>query len=223
MTKVGALLWATKALLLDFDGPVCSVFAGYPPPIVAEQLRQTLLSLGVDGKSLDGVEDPLALLRWVADNRPELARAADDVLRSAEQKAVGTATPTSGIGDVIAAARRTGRSIAIVSNNSDVAIRDYLDSQKIDVATVIGRPYAAPGRMKPNPDLVFCAINALGVEPGQCAFVGDTVTDVEAAKRAGVHSVAYAKSPDRIPLLVEAGAEVVVESMRMIAEGLEGK
>lgn len=221
MMKLGSILHATQALLLDFDGPICSVFAGYPAPAVAQTLRQTLQSFGVTGPIMNGRTGPLTLLRWVADNHPELVNVAEDLLITAEREAVRTAAPTHGADTVIVAAGRIGRPIAIVSNNSAIAIREYLDGRKLDVAAIVGRPYADPTRMKPNPEMVTCAIKALGVSPRDCVFIGDATTDIEAAISAGVHSIAYAKSPERISALVDAGAEVVVDSMAVIAETLE--
>ena len=43
---------------------------------------------------------------------------------------------------------------------------------------------------KPNPDVIFKALEALNAEPGECLFVGDSVADMEAARRAGVQSCA---------------------------------
>jgi len=43
---------------------------------------------------------------------------------------------------------------------------------------------------KPYPDVVFKALEALGAQPGDCLFVGDSTSDMEAAKRAGVQSCA---------------------------------
>ncbi len=43
---------------------------------------------------------------------------------------------------------------------------------------------------KPEPDVLLHAIKALGAEPGDCLFVGDSETDMEAGKRAGVHTCA---------------------------------
>ena len=33
---LAAILGQTRCLLLDFDGPVCAVFAGYHAPVIAE-------------------------------------------------------------------------------------------------------------------------------------------------------------------------------------------
>jgi phosphoglycolate phosphatase-like HAD superfamily hydrolase len=67
--------------------------------------------------------------------------------------------------------------------------------------------------MKPNPENVIHAVEKLAVEPGASVFVGDTVSDVEASLRAGVHPIGYAKNAERARALVDAGAEVVIESM----------
>jgi 2-phosphoglycolate phosphatase len=43
---------------------------------------------------------------------------------------------------------------------------------------------------KPNPDVIYAALTALGAAPGDCLMVGDAASDMEAAKRAGVKSCA---------------------------------
>jgi 2-phosphoglycolate phosphatase len=43
---------------------------------------------------------------------------------------------------------------------------------------------------KPNPDVVFKALEALGAQREDCLFVGDSASDMQAAKRAGVRSCA---------------------------------
>jgi HAD superfamily hydrolase (TIGR01509 family) len=43
---------------------------------------------------------------------------------------------------------------------------------------------------KPNPDVIFAALKALGAPPDDCLFVGDSAADMEAAHRAGVKACA---------------------------------
>jgi HAD superfamily hydrolase (TIGR01549 family) len=43
---------------------------------------------------------------------------------------------------------------------------------------------------KPNPEVLFRAMAGLGAKPEECLFVGDSTSDMEAAKRAGVQSCA---------------------------------
>jgi phosphoglycolate phosphatase len=53
---------------------------------------------------------------------------------------------------------------------------------------------------KPNPEVIFRALQGLGAEPKDCLFVGDSPADLEAAQRAGVQSCAvtygYGKRDD---------------------------
>jgi pyrophosphatase PpaX len=66
-------------------------------------------------------------------------------------------------------------------------------------------------RHKPNPEPVLLALERLGADPADAAFVGDSPFDVRSGKAAGVLSVGVSwgglHSDER---LVEAGAHVVV-------------
>jgi phosphoglycolate phosphatase len=103
-------------LLLDFDGPVCSVFAGRPAADVAASL-----------KALAGIEtetdDPLRILVEMAfRSDPILTRRVADALRDAEVAAVTSAAPTDGAELAI----RGAGTVVIVSNNSGAAVEAYL-------------------------------------------------------------------------------------------------
>lgn len=217
--RLGQVLDSTRALLLDFDGPVCHTFAGYPASEIADMLRAFLKTEGVAiPHDLQG-PDPLELFRQVAIAHPDLSTDVENRLIDAERTAVRTAKPTPYAHDLICAAARSGVAVAIVSNNSAAAIGDYLDQHGLTdrIATVVGRPYGQPRLMKPNPHSVVEALVAVGAHPHECAFVGDSVSDVEAAQRAHTRSIGYAKDPSRIGRLTSAGADVVVESIGELA------
>lgn len=44
--NLAATVSTTRLLLLDFDGPVCDIFAGYPAPRVAQELRDLIAAQG---------------------------------------------------------------------------------------------------------------------------------------------------------------------------------
>jgi phosphoglycolate phosphatase len=214
---------SSKGILLDFDGPVCHLFAGYPAPIVAAQMMTGLTALGVSIP--DEVQDcrsPTAVFLWVASERPEFTMAAEDLLIQAELTAVETSTPTRHVDKVLAAAVETGRVVAIVSNNSAQAIHRYLERQGLAsyVSAVAGRAYGRPELMKPNPDSLMKASAEIGIPIEECLFVGDAVTDVHAAYDAGARSIGYAKSPARAVGLFDAGADVVIDDMALLASNL---
>lgn len=223
--KLVEVLRGTRALLLDFDGPVCSIFAGYPAPIIAAQLRNLAAEwLGSIPTQLIGVDDPIQVLRLAADlGLPALTTKLATALRDAEVTATETATPTPGLPDVLAAARNTGRQIAIVSNNSTEAVHAYLDRHRL--AGHINRISARHADMdlhllKPNPHLLAQVLVALDVEPQEAALVGDSVFDIKAASAAGVAIVGLANKLGKNRKLAEAGANVVVDRMQVVADGL---
>ena len=224
MTRLIEVVSRTKALLLDFDGPVCSVFAGYAADLVAEDLRTSLRRKGVTFPAdIAASRDPLQVLRWVGDTTPGITHLAEEVLTAAERGAVATAKPTAGSDEVILTAVRTGRQVAIVSNNSHAAITTYLDHHQLasHVRVVVGRAYAQPALMKPHTHSVARALNALDVNASASVLVGDSPSDMEAARAMHVHTIGYAKDPQRVTGLCETQAEMVITSMHALATALQ--
>lgn len=222
--RLAALLAEARVLLLDFDGPVCSVFAGLPAATIAKQLRGLLWRHGIAlPDHLMEQDDPHEILRYTGTlGRDELTRAVEDALTAAEITAARLARPTPYAREVIVAAHETGRSVAIVSNNAADAVRTYLDAHRLSrhVHPVVGRPYADPARMKPNPAPICAAVDELDADPAQCILVGDSVSDITAATAAGVHSIGYANKPGKRERLTDAGADAIVDSMAPIATAM---
>ncbi|MFY1657679.1 HAD family hydrolase [Micromonospora sp. WMMD1274] len=221
---LGDLLGEVGAVLLDFDGPVCSIFAGYPAPQVAAELVDVLRRRGVDvPPDLAGEPDPLEVLRRTgAAGSHGVTRAVEDALCEAERRAVETAAPTPYGREVIVAARQAGMPVAAVSNNSAGAVTAYLAAHRLaeHVSPVIGRAYAEPGRMKPNPEPILQAVRSLGELPARCVLIGDSLSDIEGARAAGVAVVGYANRPAKVDAFRLAGADAVVTSMGEIAAAL---
>jgi HAD superfamily hydrolase (TIGR01549 family) len=220
MADVHGLLRNADAVLFDFDGPICSVFSGYPAPRVAREMLEFLQAEGVSFSDVIATEDdPMEVLRWTDSFYPKLTARIEDLLCAAESLAVETAEPTPFADLAMEAASRRGQRVSIVSNNSSLAIEKYLLAHQLDshVQSVFGRAYAQPKLMKPNPDVVMRAVGSLGVRPEAAVLVGDTVTDVEASLAVGVHSIGYAAKWQRRAELEKAGAEVVIDSMESLS------
>ncbi|GAB3157134.1 HAD family hydrolase [Micromonospora sonneratiae] len=212
----------TRYLLLDFDGPICSVFSGYPAPTIAGELRKLLVDQGVTlPEEIRAESDPLAVLRFTATlDRPLIARRVDDALRAAEVTAVRTATATPYAREVIVGAHQTGRKVAIVSNNSAESVTAYLTAHRLAryVHPVIGRAYADPAQMKPHPAPVLAAVAELHAAPETCVLVGDTPSDIDAAHAARVPAIGYANKPGKQTRLAEADA--IITSMEELVTAL---
>ena len=221
--ELRGIIGRTRDLLLDFDGPICSVFAGLPAPSVAARLRELL---GSNGKPLPeaiaGEDDPIEVLRFTSGLDLDTAGRVEAALRDAERAATATATPTPDAREVILACQQTGRRVAIISNNSQAAVETYLRAQHLaeHVDVVVGRTDPDPRLLKPHPHLVLRALDALDGDPATSSFVGDSTSDVQSAKAAGIHSVGYANKPGKIQRLHHAGADVTVTTMAELRDAL---
>ena len=63
-------------------------------------------------------------------------------------------------------------------------------------------------------------MQAVGALPSRCVLVGDSLTDIDGARAAGVRVIGYANYPYKVKTFRAAGADVVVTSMREIADSL---
>lgn len=83
MTSVAALprLPAqTESVLLDFDGPLCGIFAGLTAPTIAKQLRDVLISAGANlSEPVNATDDPLEVLRYAGGIGPTLRTMAEEL------------------------------------------------------------------------------------------------------------------------------------------------
>jgi HAD superfamily hydrolase (TIGR01509 family) len=219
-----AMLDEVDALLLDFDGPVCSIFAGYPARDIAAELVGLLQQHGVDPPSALTTEtDPLEVLRWAGSSADQgVTRVIEDALCAAERRAVESAAPTPYGREVIVAARQAGLPVAVVSNNSAGAVTAYLATHRLaaHVSHVVGRAYAEPERMKPNPEPISRAARLLDTSPSRCVLIGDSMSDIQGGRAAGTRVIAYANRPPKVEAFRTAGADLVVTSMGPIAETL---
>lgn len=219
---VAQVLADTGPILLDFDGPICAVFATIPDHTVAAKLRRILAAYSVDIPThIQAERDPLAVLRFTATiGCPKLTRQVEDELCAAELIAVDGAAPTPYAREVIVAAHEAGRPLAIVSNNSANAIRRYLDAHRLTryIPTIIGRAHADPARMKPDPEPIKQAVRAVNAEPAMCVLVGDSVSDVNGGRAASVRTIGFANKPGKRRLLAAAGADAIIEGTDGMAE-----
>lgn len=75
-------------------------------------------------------------------------------------------------------------------------------------------------RMKPHPEPILKAAQALGVAPERCVMVGDTVMDVRAARRAGAFAVGVLCGFGDRRELQRAGAQLILDRPEQLLEYL---
>ena len=209
----------TRHLLLDFDGPICSIYAGLPAATVADRLRKLFGDHTQLPDDIAHTPDPLEVFAYAATVSEDLAARVETEMTDQELAAVATAAPTPYVHEVVTACQNSGRSVAVVSNNSSRAVHSYLARYGLDdrISLVVARANHDPALLKPSPHLITQAVHALNAGARECALVGDSVTDVEGARLAGVQSIGYANKPGKHERLTAAGAGAIINSLADLA------
>lgn len=209
-----------RYVLFDFDGPVCRLFAGHLAENVAKDLVEWLEHQGLRGLLTEEEQvhpDPMVVLYAVHRRHPhsDLVAELEERLTQQELKAVPSAWPTQYADPLIRTWTAVGVRLAIATNNSARTVTGYLASRGLAgcfASTVYGRTQDL-NQLKPDPHCLNRALNALGAAPSAALMIGDAPSDHEAARRAGVPFLGYARNAYKEKLLREAGAENVVGSL----------
>jgi HAD superfamily hydrolase (TIGR01509 family) len=148
-----------------------------------------------------------------------------DAVRAAETAlylaTMPTVAPVDGAQHLIDVLRRRGHQIVLASSAKAQEVDHYLDlldaRSRVDGWTTS----ADVERTKPHPDLVRAAVDRLGGRDVEAVMVGDTPWDVEAAKRAGVATIAVRTGGFSGAELQDAGAVCVFDSIVELAEAID--
>ncbi|MDG2535823.1 HAD-IA family hydrolase [Sphingomonas sp. HITSZ_GF] len=128
--------------------------------------------------------------------------------------------PFPGMRQALNALGPKGVTVAIVTNKrEDLAVR-LIETLGLSARfeTIIGGDTMGPGNAKPSPLPIQEMIRRCG--GGRAAFVGDSIFDVQAAKNAGVPSIAVRFGFLSQPV-EELGADAVIDSFAELVPALE--
>lgn len=114
--------------------------------------------------------------------------------------------------------KERGHRVVLASSAKQDEIEYYLDLLDARDLADAWTSSSDVGRTKPEPDLVEAAIERAGSE--DAVMVGDSVWDVEAAKRAGIETIAIRTGGFGHDELASAGAACVFESLADLIEAL---
>ena len=155
----------------------------------------------------------------------ETAEEKGDDVRAAEKALylamIEEVEPFDGAVDFIKRLKDDGKTVVMASSAKDDEVEHYLDLLGVRELADDWTTSADVEQTKPEPDLVKAALDKAGAEPGDAAMLGDTPWDCEAARRAGVDTVALMTGGFSEQELTEAGAVAVFESLRELLDRIE--
>ncbi|MEO6089149.1 MAG: HAD family hydrolase [Umezawaea sp.] len=208
------ILERTDVLLIDFDGPICSVFSAVPARLVARQLRGVLADCGHQAlpPEIKESDDPFDIFSYAATLGKSEARHIELALREREVEAVTTAVPTPKARELLHVWNARGGHLAIVSNNSQSSVEKYVYQHDLSkyVDHVSARESSDPRLLKPDPNLLISAIDSLSSKSEECIFIGDSPSDIEAAHAAKVKAIGYLNKPTKMSRLTQANPLAII-------------
>jgi pyrophosphatase PpaX len=186
---------AITTVLFDLDGTLIDSVR-----LILDSYHHTLATHQLPARSdafwLEGLGRPLRVQFRHWSENPEQLEALIATYREfnmAHHDEMVTVYP--GVPEMIAAIRRAGLKTGLVtSKNRPGALRGLSHTGLADTMDVL---VGADDVMhpKPHPEPVQLALRQLGSEPGESAYVGDSIHDMESGRAAGVRTAAVLWGP----------------------------
>jgi HAD superfamily hydrolase (TIGR01509 family) len=146
-----------------------------------------------------------------------------DDIRAAESVLYGElmseVEPLDGARDLIEDLKRRGHAVVLASSAKAHEVEHYLDLLDARDLANGWTTSADVEATKPEPDLVVAAVEKAG--GGEAVMVGDSTWDCEAAKRAGLATIAVLTGGFSEAELLEAGALAVYSSIQDLRDSLD--
>lgn len=210
-----------EGLIFDLDGTlvdtVSARIAGWVEALVAVGVpasrEQIAPMIGMDGRRL---------ARLVAE---AAGQTLDDHAVEAVDKAAGEAfdrlnrapRPLPGTAELFRALDAAGIPWVIATSSRKEQVTDSVAALGLaKPPTIVDGSHVQ--HAKPAPDLLLLAAKRLGIAPAACWAIGDSTWDMRAAVAGGITAIGVtAGSAVSADALIEAGAALVVETLRELA------
>ena len=228
----------TKATLASFTHPCPK-----PPHSVMLDLDGTLVNsaeviaasynagLKATGHRLLGKQEMFSMLGPPLDElygkripAPDVPAACDAYRSAFAELFVAHVTATEGAVELLDKLREAGVRTAVITNRARHT-QEMLEQcdllSRVDVVVAVNDGPYAP---KPNPDMLYVAMDKLDAIPAETCFVGDSIVDMQAGKTAGLWNIGIMSLGLDAGTLEAAGAHAVTQSLTALPRvlGLEG-
>jgi HAD superfamily hydrolase (TIGR01509 family) len=146
----------------------------------------------------------------------ETLQHASDLIEKIELEGVDRAQPLEGAVETIAALKKSGAAIAILTSNSSRTVARWFKNRGVaSIDSIIGRDTLLG--LKPAPDMLLRALEIFSVDSSESAFVGDSEADLQAAQSCGTRFYGIATNQSAHDRLLTSGATEIFASPAALA------
>ena len=179
-----------RAVLFDLDGTLTNTLED-----IADAMNRSLRLHGLPEWPLDAYrylvgDGAKKLAERAVRERQELALSVQREYQLYYQAHTQVKTqPYAGVPEMLQTLQSRGLKLAVFSNKPDADTRNVVAHFFPDVgwSAVRGQVEGVP--VKPDPAGALAVARAMGVDPGEVLYLGDTSTDMRCAVNAGMHPV----------------------------------
>lgn len=209
------------AVIFDLDGTIAAFNLEHKT--ARAEVRGYLMKMGVPASVVavnENIFDMIKKMELLMSNAGKAAGTVKEIrekaLRIAEEYELKAAASTNllpGAVDTLKKLREMKLKIGLCTINSEKSTEYILTRFKISEYFDSVVPRNQVTEYKPNPEHCNAALKAMGVAGAETAFVGDSVTDVQAAKEAKVVSIGLSTGVSTQQQLINEGANYVITSI----------
>lgn len=182
-------VWNVDVALFDLDGTIVDL--NFPDPTLMdarEEVTQLYADHGIDdhfSPFLGTIQEATAALRNRGDYElaAELRARAYERLEEEDVKAARTGAVRIDARPLLVEIRDAGVPFGVVTNNSRAGAREILDGSGLPAPDVLVAREDVE-RPKPDPEMILLALDEVGGRPDSYLMIGDSPSDVTAARRA---------------------------------------
>ena len=203
-----------KAILFDFDGTLAELNIDFL------QMRRAVIDLMSNYCSLQAGMEDLYVLEMIEAGKNLISRndpgRENDFFNEAHRLISNIETEGSKKGRLFTDTKAVLHELksrhiktGVVTRNCMTAIRQLFPDIDSHCDVVITREFTS--RVKPHPDHLLTALDALDTDAGFAAMVGDHPMDITAGKDVGVYTIGVLTGHSEAATLRDAGADLIIE------------
>ena len=218
------VLCKMKAVVFDFDGTLAVLNIDFS--LMKERVFDVMRGWGIDEGSIREtylLEIIDEVTQYLREKKPAAAdrfyQEAHRILHTVEMEAAEKGRLLPGVTAALEQLRSRGFKVGIVTRNCEDAVKKVFP--KIDHFCDVFVSRNSTKKVKPHPDHLTCAMDALGVRGREAVMVGDHTLDIQAGKTVGMMTVGVLTGRITRAEFERAGADTVLEDATEICGLLE--